>query len=109
MARNKLHVKTGDRVEVLAGKDKGKRGKILRTLPTDNRVIVEGVNIIKKHQRPTQQNPQGGIIDKEAAIHVSNVNLVCPKCRKSSRTGKKILADGSKVRYCKTCSEVLDK
>lgn len=108
MARNKLHVKKGDLVEIIAGKDKGKRGKILRALPDENRVIVEGANKVKKHQRPTQQNPQGGILEIEAPIHVSNVMLVCKDCKQPSRMGKKILEDGTKVRYCKKCGKVVD-
>lgn len=104
-----LHVKKDDRVKVLAGKDKGKTGKILRAFPDDQTVIVEGVNMIKKHQKPMGMNIQGGIIEKEAPVHVSNVMLICPSCKKASRTGNRFLADGTKVRYCKNCNQAIDK
>ena len=107
--RVKLHVKKGDLVQVIAGKDKGKRGRIKKVFPSEMRVIVEKVNIVKKHQRPTEKNPQGGIIEKEAPIHVSNVMIVCENCGRPVRTRKKILADGTKVRVCVRCGEILDK
>lgn len=105
----KLQVKSGDKVQVIAGKDKGKVGKVLSVDPAAGRVIVEGVAVAKRHQRPTQQMPQGGIIEKEAAISSSNVMLVCPACGKTSRVGRSVLEDGTKVRVCKKCSEVVDK
>jgi len=105
---SKLHVKKGDKVKVIAGKDRGKEGEILKAFPKENRVIVKGVNIVKKHVRPTQENPQGGILEKEAPIHSSNVMLVCGKCGEPSRTGKKVLDNGEKVRYCKKCEEDID-
>ena len=105
MSRPKLHVKKGDMVKVTTGKDKGKEGEILKVFPDESRVIVEGVNIISKHVRPTQDNPQGGIAEKEAPVHSSNVMLVCQGCGEASRTGKKILDNGEKVRYCKNCEE----
>jgi large subunit ribosomal protein L24 len=108
MSKAKLHVKKGDKVKGIAGKDKGIEGEVLKALPREDRVVVEGVNIIKKHVRPTQDNPQGGIIDREAPIHVSNVMLVCEHCNQATRTGKKILDDGQKVRYCKKCNETID-
>ena len=95
---NSMKVKKGDKVQVIAGKDKGKQGTILRSVPTRNRVVVEGCGIVKKAVRPTQQNPQGGIISMEAPIHVSNVMLVCPSCGKPVRTGKRINDEGKKVR-----------
>ena len=104
----KLHVKTGDRVKVIAGKDKGKEGEILRTYPKKNRVVVEKVNIIKKAMRPTQQNPQGGISSMEAAIHSSNVMLLCPSCKKATRIGHRVKEDGKKVRVCKKCGKDID-
>lgn len=104
----KVHIKKGDTVEILAGKDKGKQGKVLKVYPKENRVIVEGINIVYRHTRPTQDNPQGGIIENEAPIHASNVQLVCPQCGEKSRTGKRILKDGRKVRYCKKCDEIVD-
>ncbi len=105
----KLQVKTGDKVRVIAGKDKGKEGKILSVIPSTKRVIVEGVSIAKRHQRPTQQMPQGGIIEKEAPISNSNVMLICPACGKATKTGQKFLDNGTKVRFCKKCNEVVDK
>ncbi len=108
MSKAKLHVKKGDLVKVIAGKDKGKEGEVLKSFPNDGRVIVEEVNIVKKHIRPSQENPQGGIAEQEAAIDSSNVMLVCPSCNQASRTGKQFLDSGEKVRYCKKCSEVVD-
>ena len=105
--RAKLHVKKGDTVMVLTGKDKGKVGKILKAIPKKMRVVVEGVNLIKKHQRPTQSNPEGGIITKEAPIHVSNVLLFCPKCNKGVRTRKKI-DENRKIRVCVKCGYEFD-
>jgi len=105
--RPKLHVKKDDTVVVLTGKDKGKSGKILKVIPKKMRVIVEGVNIIKKHQKPTPSNPDGGIITKEAPIHVSNVLLFCPKCAKGVRTKKKIDGD-RKIRVCVKCGNEFD-
>ncbi len=105
--RPKFHVKKDDTVVVLTGKDKGKTGKILKVIPKKMRVIVEGVNIIKKHQKPTPNNPEGGIITKEAPIHVSNVLLFCPKCSKGVRTRKKIDGD-KKVRVCVKCGNEFD-
>ncbi|MDI9589596.1 MAG: 50S ribosomal protein L24 [Acidobacteriota bacterium] len=99
----KMNVKKGDNVVVLSGKDKGKQGEILRALPSEGRVIVEGVAIVKKAQRPTPTNQQGGIIEQEAAIDASNVMLVCPSCGKPSRVGHARDAEGKKVRVCKKC------
>lgn len=104
----KVHVKKGDRVHILSGKDKDKTGKVLEVLPRSGKVIVEGVNIVKKHQRPTRDNPQGGIIEKEAPIYSAKVMLVCPRCKKPTRVGHKFLADGQKVRFCKKCGEVAE-
>ena len=103
----KLNVKKGDKVEVITGKDKGKRGEILRSLPQQQRVVVEGAGLMKKAMRPTQQNPQGGIATMEAPIHVSNVMLVCPKCDKATRVANKRV-DGKKVRVCKKCGADID-
>ena len=105
----KMNIKKGDKVLVLAGKDKGKESTVLRALPEQQRVIVEKVNITKKALRPTQQNPQGGITSIEAPIHVSNVALVCPSCGKSTRIAVQRDEDGKKVRYCKKCSKAIDK
>lgn len=104
----KFSVKRGDFVEVISGKERGKRGKIIKVLTKRGRVIVEKVNLVKKHVRPSEKYPTGGIIEKEASIHISNVMVVCPKCDKPVRTGKKFLEDGRKVRYCKKCGEVIE-
>ncbi|ASS89822.1 MAG: 50S ribosomal protein L24 [Bacillaceae bacterium] len=103
-----MHVKKGDKVMVIAGKDKGKQGVILAAYPKKNRVLVEGVNIVKKHAKPSQDNPQGGIISKEAPIHVSNVMPLDPKTGEPTRVGYKIV-DGKKVRVAKKSGEILDK
>ncbi|MCD6234940.1 MAG: 50S ribosomal protein L24 [Candidatus Neomarinimicrobiota bacterium] len=102
-----MHVKKNDTVKVITGKDRGKTGKILKVFPVRNRVIVEGVNLVKRHTRPNQQNPQGGIVEKEAPIHVSNVMLM--QDNQATRTGKRILADGSRVRYGKKTGEQVDE
>ncbi|HET7522242.1 MAG TPA: 50S ribosomal protein L24 [Bacillales bacterium] len=102
-----MHVKKGDKVQVISGKDKGKQGVILYALPKKNRVIVEGINIVKKHAKPSQANPQGGIIDQEAPIHVSNVLPLDPKTNEPTRVGYKI-EDGKKVRIAKKSGEALD-
>ena len=94
-------VKKNDTVLVIGGNDRGKKGKVLKVFPKVDKVIVEGVNLIKKHSRPTQQMPQGGIIQKEAPIHISNVKVVAPKTNIPTRLGIKVLKDGSKVRYAK--------
>lgn len=103
-----MHVKTGDKVMVITGKDKGKTGVILASFPKKNRVLVEGVNIAKKHSKPSQMNPQGGIINQEAPIHVSNVMPIDPKSGEPTRVGVKV-ENGNKVRYAKKSGEVLDK
>jgi large subunit ribosomal protein L24 len=105
----KQSIKKNDTVEVIAGKEKGKRGKVLFVLPEKERVVVERVNFIKRHQRPTQKVRQGGIIEREGSLHVSNVMLVCGKCGKPTRTGSQALADGRRVRVCKKCNEIVDK
>lgn len=102
-----MHVKKGDKVKVISGKDKGKEGVILRVFPKENRVIVEGVNFVKKHARPSQDNPQGGIITQEAPIHASNVMPIDPKTGEPTRVGYKFV-DGKKVRYAKKSGAVLD-
>lgn len=103
-----LNVKKGDTVKVIAGKDKGKQGKILRSIPSTERVVVEKVNIVKKAMRPTQANPQGGISSIEAPLHVSNVMLVCPSCNEPTRVGHRFKDDGKKVRVCKKCGKDID-
>jgi len=108
MAVTKLHVKKDDLVMIVAGKDKGKSGKVLRVLPEKERVVVENLNLIKRHTRPSQTNNEGGIIEKEAPIAISNVQLLCPGCSKPARTGIKVLEDGNKVRFCKKCNEIVN-
>jgi large subunit ribosomal protein L24 len=98
-----LKIRKGDRVRVLTGKDRGKEGEVMRALPREGKVIVDGVNVARKSQRPTRTTQQGGIIDKDMPIQVSNVALVCPACGKPTRVGYKIDASGDKVRVCKKC------
>ena len=104
----KMNIKKGDRVKVLSGKDKGKEGVVLRSIPQKERVVVEKVNMIKKAMRPTQQNPQGGISTMEAPIHVSNVMLVCPSCKQATRVSRKRDEEGTTVRVCKKCGKDID-
>ncbi len=109
MARGGLTIRKNDTVLVIAGREKGKRGKVLFVLPTRERVVVEHVNMIKKHQRPTQKLRQGGIIEREAPLHVSNVMLVCSKCDKATRVGVRVLADDRRARVCRRCGDIVDK
>ncbi len=104
---SKLHVKSGDTVVILSGKDKGKRGKVLEVSPKEGKVIVENCNIMTKHVKPRKQGDAGGIVKAEGAMYASKVMLICPKCNKPTRIGRKILADGSKERLCKNkkCGE----
>ncbi|MCM3715674.1 MULTISPECIES: 50S ribosomal protein L24 [Halalkalibacter] len=103
-----MHVKKGDTVKVISGKDKGKQGVILEAFPKKNRVLVEGVNIVKKHAKPSQDNPQGGILNQEAPIHSSNVMPIDPKSGEPTRVGYKV-ENGKKVRIAKKSGEALDK
>ena len=103
-----MNIKKGDTVTVIAGKDAGKRGKVLKVVPADSRVVVEGINKAKKHQRPSRSLPQGGILQIESPLHVSNVMLLCNKCNKPTRGAKKVLDNAQKVRVCKKCGEILD-
>lgn len=98
-----LKIRKGDRVRVLTGKDRGKEGEVMRAIPKDRKVIVEGVNIAKKHQRPTRATQQGGIIDKDMPLPVANVALVCPSCGKATRVGYTFDKAGQKVRICRKC------
>lgn len=110
MSRLATPIRKNDSVIVTTGKDSGKKGRVLRVLPAKNRVIVEGVNIIKRHTKPNpQKNEKGGIIEREASLHASNVQLMCPECGKMTRVGRKVLADGRKVRVCRKCEGVVDK
>lgn len=101
----KLHIKKGDTVRVLSGKNKGMEGEVIRAYPETNRVIVEKVNMIKRHMRPTQQNPNGSISEKEAPIDASNVMLVCPSCNKPARVGHVKDEKGNTQRVCKKCKK----
>ncbi len=110
-AKAKLHVKSGDTVVVISGKDKGKQGKINKAFPATGRVVVEGVAMVKRHQKPRGQGMPGGIINKEAAIPASKVMLVCPSCKKATRVGHQVVQDGEKVRkvrVCKKCNATFD-
>ncbi|MEN8613764.1 50S ribosomal protein L24 [Dehalogenimonas sp. THU2] len=103
-----MKIKKEDNVLVIAGKDRGKSGKVRQVYSDADRLLVDGVNMIKKHTRARGQVKQAGIIEREAPIHASNVMLVCAKCSKPARVGKRVLADGKKVRFCKSCGEVID-
>lgn len=107
MTQVKMKIKKGDTVIVNAGKDKGKKGEVLQTMPTKSRVLVKGVNVVKKHQKPTQLAP-GGIQEKELSIHVSNVSLADPKTDKPTRVGYTTLKSGKKVRVAKKSGETID-
>lgn len=105
----RVHIKKNDQVYVLSGKDRGKTAKVLKVFPDKNRAIVEGLNNIQKHTRPNpQKNIKGGILPKEAPIHISNLMVVCKRCNKRARIGMSVQADGRKVRVCKNCNELLD-
>ena len=104
----KLHFKKDDQAIVIAGKEKGKSGKILSMVSKKECVLIEKVNLVKRHSRPSAKNRQGGIIEKEAPIHISNVMILCNKCNSPVRIGRKTLEDGKKVRYCKKCGEFID-
>jgi large subunit ribosomal protein L24 len=103
------HIKKDDFVKVITGKDRGKQGKVLRVFPKEGRLTVERINMIKRHTRPSQRMQQGGIIEREGKIHISNVMLVCTKCERGVRVGHRQLEGGNKVRICRRCGEVLDK
>lgn len=110
MSRLQTPIRRNDTVVVRVGKDRGKRGRVLKIIPDTNRLIVEGVNFIRRHTRPNpQKNIKGGIVQREASIHASNVQLVCPECGATTRIGRKLLNDGRKVRVCRKCEGVVDK
>jgi large subunit ribosomal protein L24 len=102
-----LKIKRDDIVKAITGKDKGKTGKVLMVIPKENRVLVEGINFIKRHTRQARQDQKGGIIQKESPIHISNLVLVCKHCNRSTKAGIKIMDDSSKVRVCKKCEEII--
>lgn len=101
----KVHVKKNDTVVVISGKDQGKIGEVLRVIPKAGKVLVKGVNIVSKHQKPSRQSMQGGIVKVEAPIFSSKVMLYCDKCKSATRISHKVLEDGTKVRVCKKCGE----
>ena len=101
-------IRKGDRVQVLAGKDKGRQGEVIKVMPTEGRALVQGVNLVKKHEKPQGMGRPGGIIEKEASIDLSNLALLDPKSGKPTRVGFKVLEDGKKVRVAKASGEVLD-
>jgi len=103
-------VRKNDNVIVITGRDRGKRGRVLRVLPDKTRVIIEGVNFIKRHTKANpQKNVKGGIVEREASVHASNVQIVCPECGKPTRAGARRLDDGTRVRVCRKCEGVIDK
>jgi len=107
-----MHIKKDDIVQIVTGNDRGKQGRVLKVFPEENRIIVEGVNFIKRHTRPNQKLPQGGIIEREGPIHASNAMVICPKCNQLTTTGMKPVVDEAKnktsrVRYCKKCGEMI--
>jgi large subunit ribosomal protein L24 len=109
MTKKRLHIRKNDRVMVVAGREKGKLGQVLRVIPEKEKAIVEKLNTVKRHTRPGGKSAQGGIVEKESPLHISNLLIVCGKCAEPTRVGNKVLEDGSKVRFCKKCGEVLDK
>lgn len=103
-----LRIRKDDQVMVISGKEKGKTGKVLKVIPGKSAVLVDKLNMVKRHQKPSAKYKHGGIIEKEAPIHSSNVMLLCSKCKGPVRTGFKLLDDGKKVRFCKKCKEVIE-
>ena len=108
MSKGQTYLKRNDQVEVIAGKDKGRVGKILKVFPDKGRALVERINMVKRHTKGTEMNQQGQIVKREASIHVSNLQLICQECTKTGRIGKKLLEDGTKVRFCKSCGESIE-
>jgi len=104
-----LQIKKNDSIVVISGKEKGKRGRVLSVSPSKDSLLAEKINVIKKHMKPSRKYAQGGIIEKEAPVHISNVMLICPKCNKPTRIGSLLLQSGKKVRVCKKCREVMDQ
>ena len=108
MKSDAIKIKKDDKVKIIAGKDKGKVGKVLKVIGKKDRLLVENINVVKRHTKPNAQNRQGGILESEAPIHWSNVMLMCSKCIEPVRVKTKTLDDGKKVRYCHKCSEIID-
>jgi len=109
LVNGKIGFKKGDKVLIIIGEDKGKKGKIVRIFPKKTQVIVEGVNFLKKHSKPTQKSPQGGIIKQEGVLQTSNVRLICNKCNKPTAIRRERIKEGKRVRVCKKCGEIIDK
>ena len=110
MSKLATPIRRNDNVVVITGKDRGKRGRVLKVDAAKNRLVVEGVNFIKRHTKPNpQRQVKGGVVEREASLHASNVQMVCPDCGKPTRLGRKILGDGRKVRVCRKCEGVVDK
>ena len=106
--KEQFYIKKDDKVKVISGKDKGKIGKVLKVIQKKNRILVENINIVKRHSKPSAQSKQGGIVESEAPIHWSNVMLMCNKCMAPARIKMRRLEDGKKVRTCKKCDEIID-
>tara|TARA_B100001146_G_C15933332_1_gene328127 strand:- start:241 stop:573 length:333 start_codon:yes stop_codon:yes gene_type:complete len=110
MSKLQTSIRRNDTVMVTGGRDAGKRGRVLRVFPAKGRLVVEGLNLIKRHTRPNpQKNIKGGIVEREALLHMSSVQLVCPECSTTTRIGHQILNDGRKVRFCRKCDGIVDK
>ncbi len=108
MAKGRNYLKANDQVEVIAGKDKGRVGKILKVFPADSKATVERINMIKRHTKPRDASQQGQIVEREAPMSVSNLQIICPECAQTGRVGRKVLEDGTKVRFCKKCGESIE-
>jgi large subunit ribosomal protein L24 len=109
MIENTVHVRRGDTVEVIHGRYRGKRGKVLRVLPKGGRIIVEGIMVAKRHTKPNEKMPAGGIVEKEMPFPAGKAMLVCPRCGRAARVGHQVLDDGGRVRVCRHCGEMIDK
>jgi large subunit ribosomal protein L24 len=110
MSQLQTPVRKNDSVVVVTGKDRGKKGRVLKVFPKQNRVVIEGVNFIKRHTRPNPRaNVKGGIVEREASLHASNVQIVCPECGAPTRVGRQLLGDGRKIRVCRKCDGAVDK
>jgi large subunit ribosomal protein L24 len=102
-------ISKNDIVEIIAGEDVGKTGRVVKVFPRTNQLLVEGINYVKRHTRPTAQNQQGGILEKEAPVHVSNVRIWCPRCEKGVKMAPRVLSDGTKARVCRSCGEIIEQ
>ena len=110
MSKLQTPVRKNDNVLVVTGKDRGKRGRVLKVLPARNRLVIEGVNFIKRHTRPNpQRNIKGGVVEREGSVHASNVQIICPECSAPTRIGRQLLGDGRKIRICRKCDGAVDK